>query len=131
MKIAHMIEIQPKTGQIFIEGVEFDFYVKEAPEVDTSEMGGQVALVTLSVYADNVVYGERHVFSTMDQETRERAQLESAWARREARRIVHEGMADVLKWLSGAAVEQMDGFPQRYVAGLPNGSPATKINDTY
>lgn len=129
MKIAHTIEIDPKNHRVLIEGVEFDFYIEKTPEVEVV-FDGAVAVVRLSVYADNVIFGDSHAFSTTDQSARARAAIESKWVKREARRIVHEGMADTLKWLSDAAAASMAGYPTRFMAGLPDGSQPTTINRT-
>lgn len=127
MKIAHTIEYDPEAGKIVIEGVPFDFYVRD--DVEVGVLDDKVAFITMSVYTDNLMVGNEILHSTMNLEPKMRAQVESEWVKREARRIVHEGMADVLQWLSSAASEEMENHPQRYMAGLPNGSQPTMMTD--
>lgn len=129
MKIAHSIEYDPETDKIVIEGVPFDFYVRDGVEVGVLE--DKVGFITMSVYTDNLVVGNEILHSTMNLEPKMRAKVESEWVKRESKRIVHEGMAEVLEWLSSAAAQGLEeGYPQRYMAGLPNDSQFTKMTDS-
>lgn len=127
MKIAHSVDYDPETGKIVIEGVPFDFYVRDDIKVGVLE--DKVGFITMSVYTDNLVVGNEIIHSTMNLEPKMRAQVESEWVKREAKRIVHEGMSEVLEWLNiSVARDIMDNYQQRYMTGLPNGSQSTKIN---
>lgn len=122
-KIAHDIVIDLQERAVYIEGVEFDFHLEDVPVV-TPAFGGRLARVTMSVFADNVVIGDRHVFSTTGQTIENRRAIESKWVERESKRIVHEGLAHVLEWLTYTEAN----YPMRYMAGLSNDSRATMLD---
>lgn len=124
MKIAHSIEISGE--KILIEGVPFDFYIRD--DLDYGTLDGKVGYVTLSVYTDNLVVDGEMVHSTMELTPSQRARIESEWVKRESKRIVHEGMARILEWITASQEAELEDFPQRHIGGLPNGSQATTIN---
>lgn len=118
-RIAHTITVDHRPwdegGGLYIEGVRVPFAT--SPEITVDDIEGFIGAVGVTFYADNVEVvskgGERRIQQTTSFEH------ELEFARREARRIVHEGMADVLEWL-------WDGRPQidpltpqgHYVMGL-------------
>lgn len=125
MKIAHTIEVTD--DQIIIEGVPFDLYVRD--DVDYGTLDGKIGFVTMSVYTDNLIVNGKQVHSTMELTPSQRSRVESEWVKRESKRIVHEGMARILEWITASQEAELEDFPQRYMAGLPNGSQATMMTD--
>lgn len=99
-RIAHTIVVdhsQAGRGHtpLFIDGVQVPYAL--GPKVEVTDIDGFVGCVTVTFYADEVTLiskgGESRTVKAITFED------ELEWARREARRIVHEGMADILEWL--------------------------------
>lgn len=117
-RIAHVITVDHRPwgegGGLYIEGVRVPFAI--SPEITVDDIEGFVGTVGVTFYADNVEVvskgGERRIQQTTSFER------ELEFARREARRIVHEGMADVLEWLWKGTTRQLEDYPARYVMGL-------------
>lgn len=122
MKIAHTIEIDHENGQLIIEGVPFDYYVRD--DIEYGDLDGKIGYVTMSVYTDNLVVHNKVIHSTTHLTPEHRAKIETEWARREAKRIVHERMAHILEWLV-----DLEKMPKKWVTGLPNGSQPTMLSD--
>lgn len=101
---AKEVVLDHRTGTVEIDGVPFDYYVAADADV---EIDPSIITVRLGLYADNVTVvsksGERKTVSSEADPG-----SDSEWTRRTARRIVLEGMADVLEWLDEAR--------QQYVA---------------
>ena len=120
-RVAHHIRVDHRHprdgGGIYVEGVRVPFFVSPGSEVvDFGE--GALWGVSLTIYADNVeVVGLAGEASNWRSATAHAQDME--WARREARRIVHEGMADILEWCwEGMNQRALEDFPARYVMGL-------------
>ena len=114
-------------GGLYIEGVRVPFAVQ--PPVHVDNIDGYVGAVSVTFYADNVEVvskgGERSYPVRTGPLERE---LE--WARREARRIVHEGMADVLEWLWTGATKALEDYPARYVMSLDEAERKALVSQT-
>lgn len=130
-RIAHTITVDHREekdgGGLYVEGVKVPFAVKSDPVV--SHIDGYVGTVTVTFYADNVEVvtrgGERrYPVRTGPFE----AELE--WARREGRRIVLEGMADVIEALYSGAMSALEHWPARYVLGLDENDRKALISGT-
>lgn len=130
-RIAHTITVDHRAeedgGGLYIEGVKVPFAVKPDPVVDDIE--GYIGTVTVTFYADNVEVvtkgGERRYPVRTGPFA---AELE--WARREARRIVLEGMSDVLEWLWTGATKALEGYPARYVMSLDEAERKALVSQT-
>lgn len=92
-RLAHVVEIDHQQGALTIDGEVFPYAI--APSPTASGVDDFIGIVSLDLYADEVVvttkHGERHTTRYANQA------VELAWARREARRIVLEGMADIIQ----------------------------------
>lgn len=93
-KIANEVVLDHTTGKVFIDGIEFPFFIE--PEAEVEVLDG-VAVVRISVYADNV----RLVGDDGATRAARRAPLsdELAWAAERGREIVRDGLADVIAQL--------------------------------
>lgn len=96
MRIANHVVLNKLTGQWFIDGVEVPYYVADAPRIDGLENDAPLPTVWLGLHADRItVIGERgQVESTCGSVV-----PDDEWAREMARRVVRDGLVDVLCWL--------------------------------
>lgn len=114
-RVAHRISLDYRTGSLWIEGVEVPFHI--SPEVEVHDFDGAVGGVTVTLYADEVEVISKAGTSKI-RRSRAADQTDMEFARREARRIVHEGMADVLEWLWTGSTRQLEEWPVRYALGF-------------
>lgn len=104
MRVAHSLVLDARDSSISLEGVKLPYFLRSFDGIEDHE--GLVTSVGVTFYADEVTVitrkGEAQTLSAASP----RADLE--WAQREAKRIVHERMADVLHalWNSTATVQQ-------------------------
>lgn len=119
--IASTIELD-SNGLIWVDGVPFLFHVRD--DVEVGNDGPMIGWVTMSVFADTITLGGKQVYRSG-----QAVKADSEWAKREANRIVHEGMADVLEWLDTARREYEDKAAeyQELIDGLQSGSHVTKV----
>lgn len=97
MKFAHEVDLDHQKGEIRIDGTRFPYYVTPKIDIEPGDYRGAPAVVTLRLYADNVMLVSRagkasHVYSC-ERET------DLAWARERAKEIVRDGLADVIRFI--------------------------------
>ena len=109
-RIAHHVRIdhrpEDEGGGLFVEGVRVPFYVADDIEALSFEQG-VIGGVSMVLYADVIeVVSRWGEVSHFRSRLADQADLE--WAAREGRRIVHDGMADILHalWNSTATRAQ-------------------------
>jgi len=95
MRVAHSIVLDARDGSISIEGARLPYHLRDEPVV--ADLDGMVGAVTVTFYADNVELVSKTGERSHPIVARLGPELE--WARREARRIVLEGMADIVQRL--------------------------------
>lgn len=121
--VANVIEIAPD-GVVWIDGAPLPFYIRD--DVKVGYEGSMIGWLTLSVFADTITVNGRRAYRSD-----RAAKAESEWAEREANRIVHEGMADVLEWLDTARREYEEKVAEyeALIDGLQSGSHVTKVRE--
>lgn len=87
-RVASLVVVDKNSGTITVDGEEMLPANHLAEEVSVDGLGRfEIATVTFSVFADNILVTERG------------DQRRSPTAKAEGIRIVRDGLADVLKWL--------------------------------
>lgn len=86
-RIPTLVVIDYKAGSVTIDGAEMlpGHYIADDPKIEVGD-GGYISRVDFGIYADNVV-------------VRTSSGSTSPTAAVEAKRIVREGLKDVLAWL--------------------------------
>ena len=130
-RFAHTIGVDEQRGVVSIDGVDLPYIV--AGDVYSPELvnfhNGQLWGVTLTLYADHVeLVGRRGERQLRDSAWHHEADME--WARREARRIVLEGMADILEWSWTGLTKYLESYPARYVLGLDEAERQALLSET-
>jgi hypothetical protein len=104
-RFCHEIVVDRQKNEIRMDGVAFPYWTGPDPEIEL--MGpGMPAVLTIGVFADNLTYisdqGEPKVLAQAS------PRAESEWAKRRAKEIVLEGLADVVEWLGRAEARRQN-----------------------
>jgi len=95
-RFANSIVVDHQKNEIRIDGLAFPYWTTPDPEIELIG-DGMPAVLNFGIYADNLTYiskdGEEKVLA------RGQRHAESEWAKRRAKEIVLEGLADVVEWL--------------------------------
>lgn len=115
-RIAHVVEVDYRLGELRIDGHVFPYAVLRS-SIETGGIDDFVGTVTVTLYADEVAVISQHGEARRDRYVS--LDTELAWARRQARATVLEGMADVLEWLwSGSGLDDPLSKAAHMVLGL-------------
>ena len=120
-RFAHEVVVDHPGNEVRIDGVSFPYYVEPEPQLEIPHDEGEMpfAILRIGVFAESVTYiapdGEpRRLLEASPQ-------AHSEWARRRAREIVYDGMADVIAWFRDAKEAREDAVAEAYQAGMQRG----------
>ena len=116
----HEIVVDHQKNEIRLDGVPLPYWVEPDPEIELPK-GAQahIGILRIGIFAESITYIGKEGGRKTLLEASPRAHSE--WARRRAREIVYDGMADVLGWLEQAKLDREEAEAEAYQRGVQKG----------